>query len=85
MKKEKTGMAQAATLDQQERQKAYLEALNQLSQQHGFTLNAVIQAEQLNNNVVQARAIVVVEPVADWKPVSQAPATETTRLMPTTH
>jgi LysM repeat protein len=72
-------------MTEQERQQTFVEALNQLSQQYGFTLNAVIQAEQLNNNVVQARAIVVVEPVADWKPVSQVPATETTQLMPTTH
>jgi hypothetical protein len=60
-------------MTEQQRQQAFIDALNQLSQQYGFTLNAVIQAEQLNNNVVQARAVVIVEAVPNWQPEPNQP------------
>lgn len=61
-------------MNEQERQAAYIEALNELSARYGFQVIAQVQARPLGP-VVQCEAQLVVQPIAGWK-APESPARE---------
>jgi hypothetical protein len=55
------------SMTEQQRQQAFIAALERLIEQYGFTVKAQLQQEQLGS-VLQIRGVVAVEPVPNWQP-----------------
>jgi LysM repeat protein len=62
----------------EDRQKAFLKGLEELSKQTGVTMTVQNQPEQLNSGVVQIRATLALVQVEGWTEPPQAPASDTT-------